>query len=858
MSTDSDHQGQGETPELNTLVLCDLVDSTALLEKLGDQRAAQLIRKHDRMARAVLELHQGREIDKTDGFLLLFTRPIYALGFALDYLRGLAHLSAAESVLLRARVGVHMGEVLIWKNPAEDIRRGAKPIEVEGLAKPIAARLAQLGLPGQILLSSAAAGLARRAEIELQAGGEKRELSWKHHGYYRLKGVPEPIEVLEVGELRSAPLRPPPSTRNARRLLPWWRRPLILTAETVVLLVAVGMGMWFGLRSPPALAFAARDWVVVTGVQNYSGIKTLNDALATAVRIGLSQSRYVNVMPDMEVAATLRRMRLPADTPVTRQLGIQIAQRQGARAVIVPVLNSVGGQLQVAAEVVDPKNGAVVYTDSAVASNARGLLPTTDKVLREIRSNLGESMVAIGKSSAPLAEITTSNLGALRAYSKALQLLGGGKVKQALLLLNEAIQQDPKFALAHSKRAAIELAFLGDRAAAYRDLQAALRTSSRLSLRERLGVQGMFNMVFGQLDKAIDKYSLLSSLYPGAVGPQQDLGEIALWYSNRLAQAAKHFRVVTRSHDPQRGGAWFGLALAETGMGHRNAAVHAVQQGWKLGTIAPRMQDLPPLLVTGDYAVALKRLNSMPKTLPPAIFAAIASNRAALALIQGEDQAASADLLQALDLAHKGGDESQQAIIKLAQRAWSLYARQPGARTALRRYAQQLTSSFGQDPVLITGNRVLVAARVAMLARTYHLRGLAERLLQVSRASAFRGGYPSREAFWNTASCYTRRGLSDTQRIACLKALLNGHEYAETHIALMNLYRRSGQSLPARDEALWLQKHRGQALVELHNQPMLIPNILALRIATNIAKRGGAFTAKQHAKPLLVTPLTSP
>ncbi len=123
MAADGGDQVDGQTPELNTLVLCDLAHFTALVEKLGDQNAARLIRKHDRMARALLDTHQGREIDKTDGFLLLFVRPIQAVAFALDYLRGLAHLSAAEGVLLRARVGVHMGEVLIWQNPEVDIQR---------------------------------------------------------------------------------------------------------------------------------------------------------------------------------------------------------------------------------------------------------------------------------------------------------------------------------------------------------------------------------------------------------------------------------------------------------------------------------------------------------------------------------------------------------------------------------------------------------------------------------------------------------------------------------------------------------------------------------------------------------------
>src|SRR5690348_18356069 len=88
--------GQHATPRLRTLVVCDIADSTALVERMGDQNAANIIRKHDRLARALIERHQGREIDKTDGFLLLFERPIQAVAFALDYQRGLKHMSAAE------------------------------------------------------------------------------------------------------------------------------------------------------------------------------------------------------------------------------------------------------------------------------------------------------------------------------------------------------------------------------------------------------------------------------------------------------------------------------------------------------------------------------------------------------------------------------------------------------------------------------------------------------------------------------------------------------------------------------------------------------------------------------------------
>jgi class 3 adenylate cyclase len=78
---------------LRALVLCDLADSTTLVERLGDKTAAELIRRHDRLVRVALQRHGGREIDKTDGFLLLFERPIEAVAFALEYQRGLRALA---------------------------------------------------------------------------------------------------------------------------------------------------------------------------------------------------------------------------------------------------------------------------------------------------------------------------------------------------------------------------------------------------------------------------------------------------------------------------------------------------------------------------------------------------------------------------------------------------------------------------------------------------------------------------------------------------------------------------------------------------------------------------------------------
>ena len=69
---------------LRALLLTDVVDSTKLTETLGDAAMADLWIAHDRAARDLLPAWRGREIDKTDGMLLLFDSAADAVGYALD------------------------------------------------------------------------------------------------------------------------------------------------------------------------------------------------------------------------------------------------------------------------------------------------------------------------------------------------------------------------------------------------------------------------------------------------------------------------------------------------------------------------------------------------------------------------------------------------------------------------------------------------------------------------------------------------------------------------------------------------------------------------------------------------------
>jgi serine/threonine protein kinase/tetratricopeptide (TPR) repeat protein len=183
-----------------------------------------------RRLRDLLAQHGGVEVEKGEALLAVFERPADALACALDYQRALAELSASLQLPLKARAGLHLGELLLVRPGRAEVGRGARPLEVEGAAKDLVKRLGSLARGGQVLLTQGAFDLARRAGGHALSGsgtrrdeedepGEEGALRWLAHGTYLVDGVEGPLEVFEVGREGFAPLEPPADSRFARRLL---------------------------------------------------------------------------------------------------------------------------------------------------------------------------------------------------------------------------------------------------------------------------------------------------------------------------------------------------------------------------------------------------------------------------------------------------------------------------------------------------------------------------------------------------------------------------------------------------------------------------------------------------------------
>jgi len=148
---------------LATLLFTDIVGSTEKAASLGDQRWRDLLDQHNDLARRDLDRFKGREINTAgDGFLAVFDGPVRAVRCAHSI------IAAVRPLDLEIRAGIHTGEVYLRES------------DVGGLAVHIAARVAALAGPSEVLVSSSVKDLLGGSGIELEDGGG-----------HELKGVPE-------------------------------------------------------------------------------------------------------------------------------------------------------------------------------------------------------------------------------------------------------------------------------------------------------------------------------------------------------------------------------------------------------------------------------------------------------------------------------------------------------------------------------------------------------------------------------------------------------------------------------------------------------------------------------------------
>ncbi|HEV8625816.1 MAG TPA: AAA family ATPase [Acidimicrobiia bacterium] len=181
------------------LLFTDIVRSTELLSRLGDDAADELRRRHVAALRQAVAASGGEEVKSLgDGLMVSFTSPVAALSCAV------AMQDSVEGSGFELRVGVHAGEPIREES------------DLFGGAVVVAKRLCDAADGGQVLTS----------QLVVDLVGGRGAFRFRPLGPLTLKGLPEPVRTVAVeradrAEVPAAATAPPveraaPRTRVRR------------------------------------------------------------------------------------------------------------------------------------------------------------------------------------------------------------------------------------------------------------------------------------------------------------------------------------------------------------------------------------------------------------------------------------------------------------------------------------------------------------------------------------------------------------------------------------------------------------------------------------------------------------------
>jgi class 3 adenylate cyclase len=158
-----------------SILVTDIVASTAMAERLGDQRWLGVLQTHDALVREQINRHGGTEVKHVgDGFVATFPSAREAVRAALHIEQAIAGYSTAHpDSPLTLRVAVHAGEV---ERVGDD---------VFGLNVSTAAHLAAVAAPGEVLVSG----------VVCQLAGSTSDLRFGELRSVTLSGRSEPFVV---------------------------------------------------------------------------------------------------------------------------------------------------------------------------------------------------------------------------------------------------------------------------------------------------------------------------------------------------------------------------------------------------------------------------------------------------------------------------------------------------------------------------------------------------------------------------------------------------------------------------------------------------------------------------------------
>ncbi len=299
-----------------------------------------------------------------------------------------------------------------------------------------------------------------------------------------------------------------------------------------LILAAVAAFVIFRNRAAQASRLTNKDTLVLADFVNTTGEQVFDATLRQGLSAQLEQSPFLNLLSDGQIRRTLTLMTQPQDTPLTHQLATEVCQRTAGAATIEGSIARLGGEYVLGLKALNCRDGDLLAEEQATAGSKERVLPVLGEAAAKLRQKLGESVGSVQAYDVAPAEVTTSSLAALNAYSLGLKMARENSVAESSPFFKRAIEFDPNFAMAYLALG-INLTNAFEFEQGFPYLKKALDLSNRVSARERFHITAIYEVeVEGDLLKAGDIYQLWTRTYPQDAAPWDNLGNSYLYLGN--------------------------------------------------------------------------------------------------------------------------------------------------------------------------------------------------------------------------------------------------------------------------------------------------------------------------------------
>lgn len=359
------------------------------------------------------------------------------------------------------------------------------------------------------------------------------------------------------------------------------RQPRIVLGLATVMLGLVASAWWLSSRKKYALT--EKDTVVVADFTNRTGDPIFDDTMKQALTAALSQSPFLNILPEERERETLLLMDRPTDQRITPDVAQEICRRTGSTAVLDGSIERLGSRYAVGLSAISCVNGDLVASEQVQAVRKEDVLDALGSGAVSMRRKLGESMASIQRFGRPLAEVTTPSFAALKALDAASRT-------GDLSLFQHAIDLDPKFAVAYSALSDYYTdSGEGELAAEYAKKAYELR--DRASERERFQITTTYYYaVLGDLNLELQTYPAWEQMYPrdgmpwiNSSGSRLAIGD----YAGALREAQEAVRL-----SPEQKVAYLNEGAALLALDRRAEVKQIAHQARSHGIDAPEMHIL--------------------------------------------------------------------------------------------------------------------------------------------------------------------------------------------------------------------------------------------------------------------------